>query len=67
MQTVTDKIIYLIKIDNTWMARFVNDFEVIKLFGTDTIPTPFNQYAPAEMVKIKIEKLNPGYRVEIFV
>jgi hypothetical protein len=45
-----------------WMAKH-SDNETVKLFGTDTIPTPFFTIVPrGEVVRI-IQGLNPDYRV----
>ena len=56
-------IIKLINSKTGWLARFENDQEIISLFGTDTIPTPFTENASPMMVKAEIEKRNPGYNV----
>ena len=46
-----------------YLARFVDDPEVIDLFGTDTLPTPFTLVAdPADVVAVVAEK-NPGASV----
>jgi len=57
------KTIKLINSSQGWLARFINDDEVLKLFGTDTIPTAFTEQASPMVVKQAIEKLNPTYRV----
>ena len=57
------KTIKLINSRTGWLARFENDQEIIGLFGTDTIPTPFTEQASPMMVKREIEVRNPGYNV----
>ena len=57
------KIIKLINSKSGWLARFENDAEIMALFGTDTIPTPFTEQASPMMVKREIEVRNPGYNV----
>ena len=57
------KIIKLINSRTGWLARFENDQEIMGLFGTDTIPTPFTEQVSPMMVKREIEVRNPGYNV----
>ena len=57
------KTIKLINSKQGWLARFENDTEIMALFGTDTIPTPYTEKAMPSMVKAEIEKRNPGYNV----
>ena len=60
-----DKRIELFVDDGGWMARFVGDPEVVALFGTDTIPTPFLEgYDPA-LILDSIERMNPDCAVSI--
>ncbi len=57
------KVIKLINSKQGWLARFINDEEVLKAFGTDTIPTAFTKTAyPMEVLRT-IERLNPECRV----
>ena len=56
------KTIKLIHSETGWLARF-DDHEIVAIFGTDTIPTPFTEKAPPMMVKAEIEKRNPEYFV----
>ncbi len=58
-----EKIIKLINSKNGWLARFIDDQEVIEAFGTDTLRTPFNETTYPMEVKRTIERLNPDYRV----
>lgn len=52
-------------LDNgTWMARS-NDPMIVRLFGTDTLPTAFTTYTPVETVKARIERLNPSAQVVV--
>ena len=44
---------------NTWIARFVNDPQMIELFGTDAIPTPFTASAEPWDVFETIKHGNP--------
>ena len=48
------KTIKLIKNKQGWLARFENDTEIMALFGTDTIPTPYTENALPMMVKNEI-------------
>ena len=57
------KTIKLINSRTGWLARFENDQEIIRLFGTDTIPTPYTENASPIMVKTEIMARNPGYNV----
>ncbi len=43
-------IIILRRTPSCWTATFVNDAEVLRLFGTDTLPTAFTAKAPQGMV-----------------
>lgn len=50
--------------ENTgWCAQFVNDANIVELFGTDTLPTAFTAAAPFELVRSEIQKLNPNHDV----
>ncbi len=57
------KTIKLINSSQGWLARFINDDKVLRLFGTDTIPTAFTENASPMVVKAQIEKLNPEHKV----
>ena len=57
------KTIKLINSKDGWLARFLNDPEVLLAFGTDTIPTPYRETASPLMVKAEIEKRNPNHYV----
>jgi hypothetical protein len=48
-----------------WMAQFLDDAEVMRLFGTDTLPTPFTAQADAGMVLTATMKRNPGACVDV--
>lgn len=52
---------------NGWNAEWFGyeREEVIDLFSTAVLPTPFTAQADHMMVKSEIEKLNPGYIVVI--
>ena len=43
-----------------WMARFVGDPEILRLFGTTDIPTPYTPQAPAASVLAQTQARNPG-------
>lgn len=58
-----NKTIKIINSPSGWLARFENDAKIMELFGTDTIPTPFNERATPSLVKACIEDRNPGYNV----
>ena len=42
-----------------WMARFVGYPEVLSLFGTTDIPTPWTPQAPAASVLAQTQARNP--------
>ena len=48
---------------NGWLSRSDRP-EVVRLFGTDTLPTAFPARADAKLVAARIRTLNPGARVE---
>lgn len=50
--------------DGGWMSRD-SDPEVKRLFGTDTLPTPFSIATPASHVLSVIQELNPGVEVRL--
>lgn len=50
-----------------WAAEFVDDPEVLKLFGTSVLPTGFAASVPAEKVLGEIQKRNPGTLVVLEV
>lgn len=56
------KTIKLINSKTGWLARY-EDVEVIKAFGTDTIPTPFLETCSPVEVKEAIQKINKDYLV----
>ena len=53
------KTIELYRGPNCWMARFVGDPEVLRLFGTTDVPTPFTPQAPAASVLAQTQARNP--------
>lgn len=57
------KTIKLINSKEGWLARFENDQEIISLFGTDTIPTPYTEKASPMLVKNEIQARNPNHNV----
>ena len=63
----TGKKIIVLKQDfnqNCWAATF-DDVETLKLFGTQTIQTPFTLQVGAQEARKRIENLNPGYTVAV--
>ena len=54
----------IFKGDDLWLVRH-NDPEVSRLFGTDTLPTPFQVSYPRDEVLIEISKRNPDRVIEI--
>jgi len=42
-----------------WQATFHDDAEVHRLFGTDTIPTPYLARADGERVRTEVQERNP--------
>ena len=59
------KTIKLINSKQGWLARFIDDENVLRLFGTDTIPTAFAENASPVEVLQKIRELNPKYQVSL--
>ena len=58
------KRIHLYRNNAGWQARFIDDTEIIALFGTDIVPTAFTKLAAKSTVVREITRLNPGYQVE---
>lgn len=58
-----EKTIKLINSKSGWLARFINDVEVVEAFGTDTIPTPYTENASPMFVLAEIKKRNPEHTV----
>ncbi len=56
--------ITLSKSGGLWVARHTSP-EVRALFGTDTLPTPFGRETASQVVRARIEALNPGVRVVV--
>ena len=50
--------------DGTWHATFT-DPEIRRLFGTDTLPTPYTSRAPAETVLAEVSQRNPDCVVTV--
>ena len=50
---------------NCWVAQFVNDPDIISLFGTDTLPTAFTAQADPITVLREIQRLNPRHLVTL--
>ena len=48
-----------------WMAEFYGPHadEVVRLFGTNVLPTAFTSQAEHSVVKAEIDRLNPGIEV----
>lgn len=51
--------------DGCWHARFVGDTDVVRLFGTDTLPTAYTAQASAEQVLAAITRQNLGKTVRM--
>lgn len=56
--------IILSRTEQGWVARH-SDPEIRRLFGTETLPTPFTATASPEMVHHEIQSLNPGARIVV--
>jgi hypothetical protein len=50
--------ITLLLIDGCWMAK-CSEPQILDIFGTDTIPTPFTSAYPMSAVLANISALNP--------
>jgi hypothetical protein len=57
--------IQLFRTNSGWHARFLNDPDMPRLFGTNTIPTAFTKYADESDVVRAIQSLNPGAVIEV--
>ena len=51
--------IYLTQQSGRWLARFVDDEDVLAMFHTDTLPTSFTKNDPLPDVVNKMHLLNP--------
>jgi hypothetical protein len=51
-------VITLTRSPDCWLATY-DDPQVIELFGTPTVPTPFTPATVASVVLRKIQELNP--------
>ena len=51
--------------NNEWLSRH-SDPEVRRLFGTDTIPTPYTGKSTAATILERIRALNPDRLVEVY-
>lgn len=56
---MTRKVINLYRQDGSWWVDFVDDEEVLALFGTTEIMTPFFSSMPEEEVRKVIQEKNP--------
>ena len=59
------KRIELVNTEAGWIARFINDPEVLELFDTDTLPTPFGSSTGWATVLNAVKRLNPDHDVVI--
>ena len=64
MARITRQTIELFRQGGMWQARF-SDPEVVKLFGTDTLPTPFGEKLHASVVQREVCQRNPECWVSI--
>ena len=50
-----------------WTAEYhgTERDSIISIMGTAIIPTAYTEQAPGRLVQAEIERLNPGYTVEI--
>ena len=62
--TMTTHRITLYRANGSWTARHT-DPVVRRLFGTDTLPTPYTERALPSFVRQAIERLNPACIVEV--
>lgn len=55
----------LVLIGVTWHVRYsgAHRAEIVDLFGTDTLPTPFTDARPGEDVLARLQALNPDILV----
>jgi len=63
----SNKLISLQRTPSGWVASFYisgqPDAEIVKLFGTHSLPTPFTENAPYKEVSEAIERVNPAHWV----
>ena len=52
-------------VGSAWVACHNGDRNIIKLFGTDTLPTPYDHRTPGDTVLETIRRLNPGRQVNL--
>ena len=59
-QAMTNRIELRIE-GNQWVAQWIGRHaaEIVDLFGTDTVPTPYMGSAPAAVVLAQVMSLNP--------
>ena len=50
---------------NAWLARFEGDAEVLRLFGTDTLPTGYTLLCDGVDVRAALQQRNPGALVRL--
>ena len=48
-----------------WMAQFVDDWECWRVFGCDTVPTPYTDSTGAGVVWQAVSGRNPGCCVDV--
>ena len=58
-------VIELYKVDGVWLADFVGDAEIKRLFGQTALPTPFTTVTDFKVVQAKIQALNPDKLVYV--
>ena len=56
---VPSNVIWLKQIDDLWYSFSEPSPELLELFGTNQLPTPFKAQAPAEQVYKVIQERNP--------
>ena len=52
------RVLYLFLRGNTWFVK-ENDPEIVKLFGTNILPTPYTAHMPEGEVIKALKKKNP--------
>lgn len=57
------KHIQLSVVNGQYVAKYVNDPETVRLFETDTLPTPYSASVPACEVVDAIGRMNPKHVV----
>lgn len=66
MEPEADLTLFLNPDDRVWYITFNAEIpRIVRLFGTNTLPTPFTDHSPPEKVLAEIRAKNPNQTVEL--